>query len=86
LARSTGRNASSPCRRVRLPKDQSGEAVLPTLEQVQALAAAIGERWRPYVVTLAGSGPRIGELLRLEVADVDFLRRERRTSLPAARR
>lgn len=36
---------------------------------------AIGERWRALVVTLAGSGVRIGELLGLEVADVDFLRR-----------
>lgn len=32
-------------------------------------------RYRAAVVTLARSGLRIGELLGLEVADADFLRR-----------
>jgi integrase len=68
--------AQSPCRKVRLPKDNSGEVVPPSVEQVDALADAIGDQWRPFVVTLAGSGLRIGELLGLEVTDVDLLRRE----------
>jgi integrase len=68
--------SSTPCRRIRLPKTDAGEVVPPTVEQVTALADAISDRWRAVVVTLAGSGLRIGELLGLSVSDIDFLRRE----------
>jgi integrase len=68
--------SSTPCRPIRLPKSDDGEVVPPTVEQVTALADAIGDRWRAVVVTLAGWGLRIGELLGLSVSDVDFLRRE----------
>jgi integrase len=67
--------STTPCRRIALPKRHDDEVVPPTVEQVAAAAAAIGPQWRALVVTLAGSGLRIGELLGLEVADVDFLRR-----------
>jgi integrase len=67
--------ASTPCRRVVLPKGDGAEVVPPTLEEIEAVRAKLGERWRAVVVTLAGSGLRIGELLGLEVSDVDFLRR-----------
>lgn len=67
--------ATSPCRRIRLPNGDSGEVVPPPVEEVAALAVAIGERWRAVVVVLAGSGLRIGELRGLMVDDVDFLRR-----------
>jgi integrase len=67
--------SQSPCRRIRLPKADDTEVVPPTVEEVLAMAATIGDRWRALVVTLAGSGVRIAELLGLEVADVDFLRR-----------
>lgn len=46
-----------------------------TVEQVRALAAAIPARNRAMVLTQAGLGLRIGELLGLRVQDVDFLRR-----------
>jgi integrase len=65
----------TPCRRVTLPKADDAEVVPPTIEQVMAYRDAIGDQWRALVVTLAGSGVRIGELLGLKVADVDFLRR-----------
>jgi integrase len=65
----------TPCRRVTLPKSDDVEVVPPTVEQVAALAGTIGPQWRAAVVTLAGSGVRIGELLGLQVSDVDFLRR-----------
>ena len=39
------------------------------------MADAVGDQWRALVVTLAGSGLRIGEALGLQVSDVDFLRR-----------
>lgn len=68
--------SASPCRRITLPKkDASGEVVPPTVEQVAALIDAMPERYRAAVVTLAGSGLRIGELLGLDTPHVDFLRR-----------
>jgi integrase len=67
--------AQSPCRRIRLPKGDGLEVVPPTVQEVASVADAIGDRWRAVVVTLAGSGLRIAELLGLEVGDVDFLRR-----------
>jgi integrase len=66
---------ATPCRKIKLPKPDSAEVVPPTIEQVAAMEAAVPERWRAVVVTLAGSGLRIGELLGLQVSDVDFLRR-----------
>jgi len=67
--------ASSPCQRISLPTETRVEVVPPTAEQVKALAEAISPRYRAAVVTLAGSGLRIGELLGLRKGDVDFLRR-----------
>lgn len=67
--------SSSPCRRIRLPKGDAGEVVPPTVEEVAALMASVDTRYRALVVTLAGSGLRIGEALGLSVGDVDFLRR-----------
>jgi integrase len=65
---------SSPCRRVKLPKDDKGEVVPLTLAQVRSLEAGMGDLGAA-VIALAGSGLRIGELLGLHVSDVDFLRR-----------
>lgn len=65
---------ASPCRRIVLPTKDDHDVVPPTLEQVRAIEAGMGERGAA-VVALAGSGLRIGELLGLQVADVDFLRR-----------
>lgn len=67
--------ASSPCRKITLPKDHKGEIEPLSVEQVVALAGAFPKRYRAVAITLAGSGLRIGELLGLDVADVDFLRR-----------
>ncbi len=66
--------ASSPCQRIALPGHTQAEVVPPTPEQVKALADAISPRYRGAIVTLAGSGLRIGELLGLRKGDVDFLR------------
>jgi integrase len=67
--------ASTPCRKVVLPRGDGAEVVPPTMAEIEAVRAALGEQWRAVVVTLAGSGLRIGELLGLDVSDVDFLRR-----------
>jgi integrase len=65
---------SSPCRRIKLPKDDKGEVVPLTLAQVRSLEAGMSDLGAA-VIALAGSGLRIGELLGLDVSDVDFLRR-----------
>jgi len=67
--------STTPCRRITLPKGHADEVVPPTVEEVAALRSALDPRWRAIVVTLAGSGLRVGELLGLSVSDVDFLRR-----------
>ena len=67
--------ASSPCRKIILPKSDGGEVVPLTVEEVMAVVSKLDTRYRAVVTTLAGSGLRIGELLGLSVADVDFLRR-----------
>lgn len=67
--------AVSPCRKVTLPANDRGRVTIPTVEQVAQLVEAMPERYRAAVVTLAGSGLRVGELLGLRVSDVDFLRR-----------
>jgi integrase len=67
--------ATTPCRGIVLPKVVAAEVVPPSVEQVAAIAEAVDSRYRAAVVLLAGSGIRIGELLGLQVSDVDFLRR-----------
>jgi integrase len=64
--------ASSPCRRITLPPMTDEEVAPPTVAQVEAMARVMPPYLRTAVVTLAGSGLRIGELLALKVSDVDF--------------
>ena len=64
--------AHTPCRKIRLPRAHGDELGIPSVDEVAAVADAIGARWRAVVVTLAGSGLRIGELRGLAVEDVDF--------------
>jgi integrase len=66
---------SSPVVRVALPRHERERVVPLTVEQVRTLADAMPARNRAMVVTQAGLGLRIGELLALRVQDVDFLRR-----------
>jgi integrase len=71
--------ASNPvqsARRLTLPPLEHNPVVPLTVEQVQALADEMPERYRAMVVAHAGLGLRAGELLALRVQDVNFLRRE----------
>lgn len=68
--------AATPCRGVSLPAVDDGDHVIPTPEQVHALAAGLPPRYRALVYVGAGCGLRHGEALGLEVTHVDFLRRE----------
>lgn len=65
----------SPVVRIALPRVERPRVVPLTVVQVAALADAMPDRYRAMVITQAGLGLRIGELLGLRVEDVDFLRR-----------
>jgi integrase len=53
----------------------SASASCLTVDQVRALAHAMPDRCKAMVITQAGLGLRIGELLALRVEDINFLRR-----------
>lgn len=65
----------SPFAKVSLPESVPERVVPLTVAQVRALAAAMPDRCEAMVITQAGLGLRIGELLALRKQDVDFLRR-----------
>jgi integrase len=67
--------ASSPATRLSLPRSERERTVPLSVAQVQALAQAMPARSKAMVITQAGLGLRIAELLALRVHDVDFLRR-----------
>lgn len=69
--------ASSPCIRIALPKRNDAEVVPLTVTEVQALAAAVPDRYRALIIFAAGMGLRQGECFGLTVDRVDFLRRVR---------
>ena len=76
--------AYSPVVRLSLPRDERPRVVPLTVEQVQALAGAMPARNHAMVVTQAGLGLRIGELLALRVQDVDFPHRTVRVEFQIA--
>jgi integrase len=69
--------AANPCRAasVRLPKRDNRKVEPWPVEQVQAVIAALPERYRTTAIVAAGCGLRQGEVFGLRVVDVDFLRR-----------
>lgn len=68
------RIARNPARGVTLPRRAAKARRYLTPAEVEALAAAVGERWRPVVLVLAWTGLRWGEMAALRVRDVNFLR------------
>ena len=67
--------AFTPCTRIVLPRVATEKMVIPTKEQVASLISSMPDYAAPLVVTLAGTGMRIGEALGLMVSDVDLERR-----------
>jgi integrase len=65
----------NPAERITLPEQPRNRVVPLTVEQVEAIVAALPKRYRALAVVGAGTGLRQGELFGLQVADVDFLRR-----------
>jgi Phage integrase family len=58
-----------------MPRSEKPRITPLSVIEVQDLASAMPERCRAMVITQAGLGLRIAELLALRVQDVDFLRR-----------
>jgi integrase len=67
--------ASSPVTRVSLPRSERERVVPLTVPQVRVLVEAMPPRCRAMVITQAGLGLRVAELLALRLEDVDFLHR-----------
>lgn len=67
---------ASPCIGISLPELPATEHVIPTPEQVHALAAGVPARYRAAVYIGAGCGLRLGETLGLELRHLNLLRRE----------
>ena len=68
--------ALSPCVGITLPKRNDAEVVPLTVSEVEAMAAAVPDRYRALIVFAAGMGLRQGECFGLTVDRVDFLRRQ----------
>jgi len=66
--------ATTPCRRVPLPRVEREEMRFLTPEQVATLAESIHPRYRALVLVGAYGGPRIGEMAGLRRSRVDPLR------------
>jgi integrase len=72
-----GRIARNPCKAgsVRPPRPTRRKVVPRTAAEVEALRAALPERWRAGADCAAGLGMRQGEILALGPDEIDFLRR-----------
>ena len=68
--------ASSPCVGIRLPNIDRDKRVIPSPEQVHRLALLMPQRLSAAVYVAAGCGLRLGEVLGLEVENIDFDRAE----------
>lgn len=66
---------SSPVVRISMPRAEQERVVPLTVTQVRELAGAVPPRNRAMVLTQAGLGLRVGELLALRQEDVSFLAR-----------
>jgi integrase len=66
---------STPCRNIKLPKKARPRIQPLTIEQVRALVDHAPARLKAPIFIAATSGLRQGEVLGLQVDDIDFLRR-----------
>jgi integrase len=73
IAVSDGKIIANPCRVEGAAREVSPERPVATEQQVEDLADAIGEDWRPMVLLGAYCSMRLGELAGLRRCDVDLL-------------
>ncbi len=66
---------ANPCTIKRAGQERSPERPIPTIEQVDALASALPERYRALVYTAAYAGLRLGECSALTRERVDLVHR-----------
>jgi len=65
----------TPCREIKLPKDERDEKRFLTPDEVEQLADVIDARYRLLVLVGAYTGLRFGELAALRTDDLDLLRK-----------
>lgn len=65
----------SPCQKIKLPEVAHAQLAVLTTEQVQAIIAALPERYRALAIVAAGMGLRQGEVFGLTADRVQFLKR-----------
>jgi integrase len=75
----------TPCREIKLPKDERDEKRFLTPDEVEQLADAIDARYRLLVLVGAYTGLRFGELAALRTDDLDLLRKTLRVDEQLAR-
>ncbi len=70
--------ARDPTEAVRLPRQRRADAsmTIPSIEEVGALVTAADDSFRAFVALCAFAGLRLGEAAAVQVADIDFLRRQ----------
>lgn len=70
-AEEAGLIEGNPCRGLRLPRSTSREMCYLTRDEFATLLGHVDERYRPMVLTMAGTGIRFGEVTALTIGDVD---------------
>ena len=75
VAVADGLIARTPCREIKLPKDDRDEKRFLTASEAEQLADAIDSRYRALILTGTYTGLRFGELAALRNNDLDMLRR-----------
>lgn len=75
IAVSDGVIPRTPCREIKLPRNDRDERRFLSPTEVEQLAAAMKDRCRLVVLTGAYTGLRFGELAALRLDDLDLLRR-----------
>lgn len=68
--------ARSPTDRLKLPKRPPVDPEYYSADDLHAIADAVPERWRAFILLAGYGGPRFGELAGLRVDRVDFAQRQ----------
>lgn len=67
-----GKMVSNPCEGTRLPRTPEVDHVYLTADEFQRFIARVQPFYQPFVVSLAGTGMRFGELTALQIRNVNF--------------
>lgn len=67
-----GKMISNPCEGTRLPRTPEVDHVYLTADEFQRFIARVQPFYQPFVLSLAGTGMRFGELTALQIRNVNF--------------